>query len=80
MKAAAFDTLSAARDLEAAGFDRPQAEAVATAINHSGAQTATRPDPDLLTEEDLEQIVGGIDRETTPAQDVARRQGNTRTS
>lgn len=45
------------------------------------------PDPDLLTEEDdllteedLEQIVGGIDRETTPAQDVAWRQGNTRTS
>ena len=38
------------------------------------------PDPDLLTEEDLEQIVGGIDRDATPAQDVAWRQGNTRTS
>ena len=48
MSAAAFDTLSAARDLEAAGFDRPQAEAVATAINHSGAQTATKADLDQL--------------------------------
>ena len=38
------------------------------------------PDPDLLTEEDLEQIVGGIDRDATPAQDAAWRQGNTRTS
>ena len=46
MSAAAFDTLGAARDLEAAGFDRPQAEAVATAINHSGSQAATRADLD----------------------------------
>ena len=48
MSAAAFDTLSVARDLEAAGFDRPQAEAVATAINYSGAQAATRDDVDQL--------------------------------
>ena len=59
MSAAAFDTLGAARDLEAAGFDRPQAEAVATAINHSGAQAATKADLEqhrATTKADLDQI------------------------
>ena len=44
MTAAAFDTLRAARDLEAAGFERRQAEAIATAINHSDEHTATKAD------------------------------------
>ena len=42
MTAAAFDTLRAARDLEAAGFERRQAEAIATTINHSDEHTATK--------------------------------------
>ena len=44
MTAAAFDTLRAARDLEAAGFERRQAEAIATTINHSDEHTATKAD------------------------------------
>ena len=62
---AAFDTLSAARDLEAAGFDRPQAEAVAKAINHGDAQAVTKADLDQLrsaTKTDLDQL-----RNTTKA-------------
>ena len=42
MTAAAFDTLRAARDLEAAGFERRQAEAIATTIDHSDEHTATK--------------------------------------
>ena len=38
-----FDTFSAARALEAAGVERPQAEAIASAIGHSGEYT-TRAD------------------------------------
>ena len=34
-----FDTLSAARALEAAGVERSQAEAIASAIGHSGEYT-----------------------------------------
>ena len=34
-----FDALSAARALEAAGVERPQAEAIASAIGHSGEYT-----------------------------------------
>ena len=44
MTAGAFDTLRAARDLEAAGFERRQTEAIATAINHSDEHTATKTD------------------------------------
>ena len=44
MTAAAFDTLRAARDLEAAGFERRQAEAIATTIDHSDEHTATKAD------------------------------------
>ena len=43
---AAFDTLAAARDLEAAGMDRPQAEAVAAAIRTGQGELATRADLD----------------------------------
>ena len=39
---AAFDTRSAAHDLEAAGFERRQAEAVAKAVNH-GDERADPP-------------------------------------
>ena len=41
---AAFDTLTAARDLEAAGIERRQAEAIAKAINHGDERAATKAD------------------------------------
>ena len=44
MNAAAFDTLTAARDLETAGMDRVQAEAVAAAIRAGQGDLATRAD------------------------------------
>ena len=48
MSAAAFDTLSAAHDLEAAGFERRQAEAIAKVVNHSDERAATKDDIDNL--------------------------------
>ena len=44
MNGTAFDTLSAARDLEAAGFDRVQAEALAAAIRNGQGDLATKTD------------------------------------
>jgi len=44
----AFDTLAAARELEAAGMDRRQAEAVAAAIRTGQGELATRGDLDGL--------------------------------
>ena len=40
----AFDTLAAARDMEAAGLDRPAAEAVAGAIRAGQGELATAAD------------------------------------
>ena len=37
-----FDTLDTARDLEAAGIERPQAEAIARAIARTGERLATK--------------------------------------
>ncbi len=48
----AFDTLSAAHDLEAAGFERAKAEAVAHAVASAGAAGCD----DLATKADLEQL------------------------
>ena len=45
---AAFDTLAAARDLEKAGMDRLQAEAVAGAIRAGQGDLATRADLRML--------------------------------
>ena len=42
MKGTTFDTLSAARDLVAAGFDRVQAEALAAAIRNGQGDLATK--------------------------------------
>ncbi|MDE0458984.1 MAG: hypothetical protein OXI15_16940 [Chromatiales bacterium] len=44
MNGTTFDTLSAARDLEAAGFDRAQAEALAAAIRNGQGDLATKID------------------------------------
>lgn len=60
MTAAAFDTLRAARDLEAAGFERRQAEAIATAINHGDEHTATKADVKAL-EADIKALEVRVD-------------------
>ena len=57
---AAFDTLRAARDLEAAGFERRQAEAIATAINHGDEHTATKADVKAL-EADIKALEVRVD-------------------
>ena len=44
MTAPAFDTLATARDLEAAGLERRQAEAVASAIGNAGDRTTAKAD------------------------------------
>ena len=44
MTAPAFDALATARDLEAAGFERRQAEAVASAIGNAGDRATTKAD------------------------------------
>ena len=50
MSATPFDTFSAARALEAAGVDRSQAEAIASAIGHAG-EYATKADVSKLASE-----------------------------
>ena len=45
---ATFDTLAAARQLEAAGFSREQAEATAQAIRNGQGDLATKADTDTL--------------------------------
>ena len=44
MTATAFDTLKAARDLEAAGVEQRQAEAIAAAIRDGQGELATKAD------------------------------------
>ena len=44
MTATSFDTLKATRDLEAAGVERSQAEAIAAAIRDSQGELATKAD------------------------------------
>ena len=48
MSSRPFDTLETARDLEATGIERPQAEAIAQAIGRNGEQLATRSDFERL--------------------------------
>ena len=43
-----FDTLAAARQLQAAGMERPHAEAIATAIRNGQGDLATKHDIDRL--------------------------------
>ena len=49
MTATAFDTLSAAQDLEAAGIERKHAEAIAKVVNHGDERAATRADLEAAT-------------------------------
>ena len=63
---ASVDTLSTARDLEAAGFEREKAEAIASAVGHSNERAATKSDLEplatkaelipLATRKDLESL------------------------
>lgn len=58
---AAFDTLAAVRDMEAAGMDRKAAEAVAGAIRAGQGDLATKTDLDALrsaTKTDLAALEG----------------------
>ncbi len=48
MNAGAFDTLTAARDLEAAGMERQQAEAIAKVVSHGDERAATKSDLDTV--------------------------------
>ena len=48
---AAFDTLAAARAIEASGLQRPQAEAIADAIRAAQGELATRADLQTTTSE-----------------------------
>ena len=48
MAASAFNPLETTHDLEAAGFDRRQAEAIAKAIDHGDDRAATKGDLDIL--------------------------------
>ena len=49
--AAAFDTLSAAKQLQAAGFDQAQAEAVASVVRAGQGGLATKNDIDAVRTE-----------------------------
>ena len=46
--ASTFDTLKAVRDMEAAGVETPQAEAIATAIRDGQNDLATKADVSML--------------------------------
>ena len=48
MSTAAFDTLTATQDLEAAGIERRQAEAIARVVNRGDERAATKVDLDAL--------------------------------
>ena len=48
MSTAAFDTLTATQDLEAAGIERRQAEAIARVVNRGDERAVTKVDLDAL--------------------------------
>ena len=56
MSASTFDTLKAARELEAAGMDRPQAEAVAKTMRDAAGADLDR----VATKADLYQVALAI--------------------
>ena len=73
MTAATFDTLTAARDLEAAGVERRQAEAIAGAVHQAaGADRA-----DLATKADLAEVRAELSNFATKA-DLHREIGTLR--
>ena len=61
--AQAFDTLSAAHELEASGFKREQAEAIAAVVRAGQGELATKPDLRLLRSEvkqDIAELRGEV--------------------
>ena len=58
MSGAHFDALDTARDLEAAGIERPHAEAIARAVGRTVHRLATKADVqqlEVVTKSDIEQ-------------------------
>ena len=80
---AAIDTLSTAHDLEAAGFERVQAEAIASAIGRSGERAATKADlaplttktevEALATKEELSVVKAKVESLATKVESLRRR-------
>ena len=71
MSSRRFDTLATARDLEATGIERGQAEAIARAIGRDGERLATKDDIERLeaaTRSDFERL----EARTASKEDVAR--------
>lgn len=69
MAAVAFDTLRAARDLEAAGIARAHAEAIAETIGRADERVATRGDIERV-ESRIEQLEKTIEKKADKA-DIA---------
>ena len=70
--AQAFDTLSAAHELEASGFKREQAEAIAAVVRAGQGELATKSDLRLLRSEvkqDIAELRGEV------KQDIAELRG-----
>ena len=68
MSTATFDTLSAARSLEAAGIESKQAEAIVGAIRSSGAASVTKADLTASTTElrgEMNELLSRACRRTT---------------
>ena len=57
--ATTFNPLTAARDLEDAGFERRQAEAIATVVAHGDERAATKADL-AATKADLDAAIGAV--------------------
>ena len=77
MSSRRFDTLGTARDLEATGIERGQAEAIAQAIGRDGERLATGDDIERLeaaTKSDFEHL----EARTASKEDVARLEAATR--
>ena len=76
MSSRRFDTLGTARDLEATGIERGQAEAIAQAIGRDGEQLATKDDFARLesrtaSKEDVERIVERLEAQIATKADRA---------
>ena len=87
MSSRRFDTLGTARDLEATGIERGQAEAIARAIGRDGERLATGDDIERLeaaTKSDFERLeartaskedVARLEAKSASKEDVARLEG-----
>ncbi len=62
MATPAFDTLSAARQLEAAGIETKHAEAIVTAIRQSGESAVTKTDLDALRSDFKADLSSAVNR------------------